>query len=143
MAETNLHKRTALIGWFVVGWLLTLVVVFLWFLTDTITTMVFALGIGLGLGIGFIIVVNEALILTTIQTLQKAGESAVRLLSLRKNMRAVLAVWIFGLFTLVVIMTVFNQIELDRFSAIMGLLGSFVASVVAYYFATSRSETPS
>jgi hypothetical protein len=74
MAETNLHKRTALIGWFVVGWLLTLVVVFLWFLTDTITTMVFALGIGLGLGIGFIIVVNEALILTTIQTLQKAGE---------------------------------------------------------------------
>ncbi len=143
MAETNLHQRTAQVGWFVVGWLLTLIVVFLWFLTDTITTAVFVLGIGLGLGIGFIIVVNEALVLTTIQTLQKAGESAVQLLSLRKNMRTVLAVWIFGLFTLVVVMTVFNQLELDKFGAIMGLLGGFVASVVAYYFATSRTTTPS
>jgi hypothetical protein len=136
MAEMNLHQRTALIGWLVVGWLLTLVVVFLWFLTNTITTFVFVLGIGLGLGIGFIIVVNEALILTTIQTLQRAGESVVQILSLRKNMRAVLAVWIFGLFTLVVVMTVFNQLELDKFTVIMGVLGSFVASVVAYYFAT-------
>lgn len=143
MAEENLHQRTALVGWVVVGWLLTLVVAFLWFLTDTVTTVVFVLGIGLGLGIGFIIVVNEALIHTTIQTLQKAGESVVQILSLRKNMRALLAVWIFALFTLVVVMTVFNQIELDRFSAIMGVLGSFVASVVAYYFATSRSSTPS
>ncbi len=143
MAEMNLHQRTALVGWLVVGWLMTLVIAFLWFLTDTVTTVVFALGIGLGLGIGFIIVVNEALILTTIQTLQKAGESAVQILSLRKNMRAVLAVWIFGLFTLVVVMTLFNQIELDRFSAIMGVLGSFVASVVAYYFAVSRNQTSS
>ena len=143
MAETNLHQRTALVGWFVVGWLLTLAVVFFWFMTDTITTVVFVLSIGLGLGIGFIIVMNEALILTTIHALQKAGESAVQMLSLRKNMRAVLAVWIFALFTLVVVMTVFNQIQLDKFSAIMGVLGSFVASVVAYYFATSRSSTPS
>lgn len=143
MAEMNLHQRTALVGWLVVGWLITLVIAFLWFLTDTVTTVVFALGIGLGLGIGFIIVVNEALILTTIQTLQKAGESAVQILSLRKNMRAVLAVWIFGLFTLVVVMTLFNQIELDRFSAIMGVLGSFVASVVAYYFAVGRTQTSS
>ena len=143
MAEMNLHQRTALIGWLVVGWLLTLVVVFLWFLTNTITTFVFVLGIGLGLGIGFIIVVNEALILTTIQTLQRAGENVVQILSLRKNMRAVLAVWIFGLFTLVVVMTVFNQLELDKFTVIMGVLGSFVASVVAYYFATSRNESAS
>ena len=143
MAEMNSHQRTALVGWIVVGWLLTLVVIFFWFMTDTVTTVVFALGIGLGLGIAFIIVVNEALIMTTIHTLQKAGESAVQILSLRKNMRALLAVWIFALFTLVVVMTVFNQIELDRFSAIMGVLGSFVASVVAYYFATSRSSTPS
>ncbi|MFW9806920.1 MAG: hypothetical protein ACFFFK_09345 [Candidatus Thorarchaeota archaeon] len=139
MAEANLHQRTTLIGWFVVGWLITLVVVFLWFLADTITIMVFLLGIGLGLGIGFIIVVNEALIQTTIHALQKAGESAVQILSLRKNMRAVLAVWIFGLFTLVVIMTLLNQIDLERFSAIMGVLGSFVASVVAYYFAVNRT----
>ncbi len=143
MAEMNLHKRTTLVGWLVVGWLLTLAVVFLWFLTDTITAVVFILGIGLGIGIAFIIVVNEALILTTIQALQKAGESAVQLLSLRKNMRVVLAVWIFGLFTLVIVMTVFNQIELDKFSAIMGVLGSFVASVVAYYFATSKTQTTS
>jgi hypothetical protein len=140
MAELNLHQRTALIGWLVVGWLLTIVVLFLWFLTDTISTLAFVLGIGLGLGIGFIVVVNEALILTTIQTLQRAGESAVQILSQRKNMRAVLAVWTFGLFSLVVIMTLFNQIDLDTFSAIMGVLGSFVASVVAYYFATSKSQ---
>ncbi|MDH4215232.1 MAG: hypothetical protein OEV85_15060, partial [Candidatus Thorarchaeota archaeon] len=87
------------------------------------------------------IIVNEALILTTVQTLQKAGESAVNLLSLRKNMRAVLAIWIFGLFTIVVLMTLFNQLELDKFSAIMGVLGGFVASVVAYYFAASKNET--
>lgn len=142
MTDEKIFSRTTIVGWLVVGWLLTLVVVFLWFLTDTITTSIFVLGIGLGLGIAFIIVVNEALILTTIQTLQRAGESAMQMLSLRKNMRSVLAVWIFGLFTLVVLMTVFNQIELDRFSAIMGVLGSFVASVVAYYF-TSRNETTS
>jgi hypothetical protein len=141
MAETNMHKKTTLAGWFVVGWLLTLVVAFLWFFTDTVSTLVLLLGIGLGLGIGFIIVVNEALILTTIKTLQSAGESVVQILSLRKNMRAVLAVWILGLFTLVVVMTVFNQIDLDRFSAIMGVLGGFVASVVAYYFATSSGTT--
>jgi hypothetical protein len=142
MADEKIFSRTTIVGWLVVGWLLTLVVVFLWFLTDTITTSIFVLGIGLGLGIAFIIVVNEALILTTIQTLQSAGESAVQILSQRKNMRVVLAVWIFGLFTLVVLMTVFNQLELDRFSAIMGVLGSFVASVVVYYF-TSRNETTS
>jgi hypothetical protein len=142
MADEKIFSRTTIVGWLVVGWLLTLVVMFLWFLTDTITTSVFVLGIGLGLGIAFIIVVNEALILTTIQTIQRAGESAVQMLSLRKNMRVVLAVWIFGLFTLVVLMTVFNQLELEKFSAIMGVLGSFVASVVAYYF-TSRNETTS
>ena len=139
MAESNFQKRTALVGWFVVGWILTLVVVFLWFLTDTITTVVIALGIGLGVGVGLIVAVNEALILNVIQTIQKAGEDAVKLLSLRKNMRTVLAIWIFALFTLVIVMTVFNQIELDTFSAIMGVLGSFVASVIAYYFATSKS----
>ena len=142
MADEKIFSRTTIVGWLVVGWLLTLVVMFLWFLTDTITISIFVLGIGLGLGIAFIIVVNEALILTTIQTIQRAGENTVQLLSLRKNMRVVLAVWIFGLFTLVVLMTVFNQLELDNFSAIMGVLGSFVASVVAYYF-TSRNETTS
>lgn len=142
MVDEKIFSRTTIVGWLVVGWLLTLVVVFLWFLTDTITTSVFVLGIGLGLGIAFIIVVNEALILTTIQTLQRAGENVVQMLSLHKNMRVVLVIWIFGLFTLVVLMTVFNQLELDRFSAIMGVLGSFVASVVAYYF-VSRNETTS
>jgi hypothetical protein len=141
MAEMKIQMKTALIGWLVVGWLLTLVVAYLWILTDTITTVVFVLGIGLGFGIAFIIIVNEALILTSIQRLQEAGQSAVQMLSLRKNMRVVLAVWIFGLFTLVVVMTVFNQLELDKFNTIMGVLGSFVASVVAYYFATSRNKT--
>ena len=141
LAEENLHKKTTLVGWFVVGWLLTIVVAFLWILTDTVTTLVFILGIGLGFGIAFIIVVNEALILSTIQSLQEAGQSTVQILSLRKNMRVILAVWIFGLFTLVVVMTVFNQLELDKFNAIMGVLGSFVASVIAYYFATSRDKT--
>ncbi|OLS23680.1 MAG: hypothetical protein ThorAB25_24320 [Candidatus Thorarchaeota archaeon AB_25] len=140
MAEMKIQMKTALIGWLVVGWLLTLVVAYLWILTDTITTLVFVLGIGLGFGIAFIIIVNEALILTSIQGLQEAGQSAVQMLSLRKNMRAVLAVWIFGLLTLVVVMTVFNQLELDKFNAIMGVLGSFVASIVAYYFATSRNK---
>jgi len=133
--------RTALVGWIVAGWLLTIVVAILWILTDPITALVTALGIGLGIGIAFIIVMNETLILTTIQTLQSAGESIVRLMSLRKNMRAILAIWIFALFTLVVVMTVFNQLDLEKFSAIMGVLGSFVASVVAYYFAASRTET--
>lgn len=141
MAETKIQMKTALIGWLVVGWLLTLIVAYLWILTDTVTTLVFVLGIGLGFGIAFIIIVNEALILTTIQRLQEAGQSSMQMLSLRKNMRVVLAVWIFGLFTLVVVMTVFNLLELDKFNAIMGVLGSFVASVVAYYFATSRNKT--
>ncbi len=143
MAEAKMNIKTASAGWLVVGFLLTLIVAILWILTDPITTLVSVLGIGLGIGIAFIIMVNEALILTTVQTLQKAGESAVKLLSLRKNMRAVLAVWIFGLFTIVVLMTAFNQLELDKFSAIMGVLGGFVASVVAYYFATSRNEATS
>jgi len=143
MAEANIYTRTTIIGWIVVGWLLTLVVAFLWVLTDTVTTLVFVLGIGLGIGIALIIIINETLILTTIQTLQRAGESAVQTLSLRKNMRVVLAVWIMGLFTLVVVMTAFNQLEIDKFSAIMGVLGSFVASVIAYYFATSRTEAAS
>jgi len=141
MGEANTHKRTTLIGWIAVGWLLTVVIAFLWILTDAITTLVFALGIGLGIGIAIIIIINETLILTTIQAIQKAGESAVQILNLRKNMRAVLAIWIMGLFTFVVVMTVFNQLELDKFSAIMGVLGSFVASVIAYYFATSKTQT--
>jgi hypothetical protein len=143
MAEKNLHMKTVLAGWLVVGWLLTLIVTFLWILTDTVTTLVFVLGIGLGFGIAFIIIVNETLILTMIQRLQEVGQSTVQILSFRKNMRVVLAVWIFGLFTLVVLMTVFNQLELDKFNAIIGVLGSFVASVIAYYFATSRNETAS
>jgi hypothetical protein len=143
MAEVKTYTKTARAGWLVVGCLLTIIIAIIWILTDPITTLISILGIGLGIGVAFIIIVNETLILTTIQTLQKAGESAVNLLSLRKNMRAILAVWIFGLFTIVVLMTVFNQIELDKFGAIMGVLGGFVASVVAYYFATSRSEAPS
>jgi len=133
--------RTALVGWIVAGWLLTMVVAILWILTDPITALVTALGIGLGIGIAFIIIMNETLILTTIQILQNAGESIVRLMSLRKNMRAILAIWIFALFTLVVVMTVFNQLDVEKFSAIMGVLGSFVASVVTYYFAVNRAET--
>jgi hypothetical protein len=143
MAEVKTYTKTARAGWLVVGCLLTIIIAIIWILTDPITTLISILGIGLGIGVAFIIIVNETLILTTIQTLQKAGESVVNLLSLRKNMRAILAVWIFGLFTIVVLMTVFNQIELDKFGAIMGVLGGFVASVVAYYFATSRSEAPS
>ncbi len=139
MAESKIYTKTASAGWFVVGCLLTLIIAIIWTLTDPITTLVSILGIGLGIGIAFIIIVNEALILTTVQTLQKAGESAVKLLSLRKNMQAVLAIWIFGLFTIVVLMTLFNQLELDKFSAIMGVLGGFVASVVAYYFSTSKT----
>jgi len=143
MAEAKTYTKTASAGWLIVGCLLTLIIAILWILTDPITTLVSILGIGLGIGIAFIIMVNEALVLTMVQTLQKAGESAVKLLSLRKNMRAVLAVWIFGLFTIVILMTVFNQLELDKFSAIMGVLGGFVVSVVAYYFTTSRNEAPS
>ncbi|MFW9960989.1 MAG: hypothetical protein ACFFDV_08220 [Candidatus Thorarchaeota archaeon] len=141
MTEAKMYVKTTSAGWLVVGCLLSLIVAIIWILTDPITTLIMILGIGLGIGIAFIIIVNEALILTTVQTLQKAGESAVNLLSLRKNMRAVLAIWIFGLFTIVVLMTLFNQLELDKFSAIMGVLGGFVASVVAYYFASSKNET--
>jgi hypothetical protein len=140
MAEAKVYMKTASAGWLVVGCLLTLIIAILWILTDPITTLISMLGIGLGIGIAFIIIVNEALILTTIQTLQKASESAVKLLSLRKNMRTVLVVWILGLFTIVILMTVFNQLELDKFTAIMGVLGGFVASVVAYYFAASKNE---
>ncbi|MFX1561352.1 MAG: hypothetical protein ACFFBL_12250 [Promethearchaeota archaeon] len=138
MAETKTYMKTSLLGWLVVGLLLTIVVAFLWLFTDIITTVIFFLGIVLGLGIGSIVIVNEALILTTIQALQAAGQSALQILSLRKNMRVVLAVWIFALFTLVIVMTVFNQLDLDKFNAIMGVLGSFIASVVAYYFAKSK-----
>ena len=141
MTETKMYVKTTSAGWLVVGCLLTLIVAIIWILTDPITTLISIIGIGLGIGIAFIIIVNEALILTTVQTLQKAGESAVNLLSLRKNMRAILAIWIFGLFTIVVLMTLFNQLELDKFSAIMGVLGGFVASVVAYYFVASKNET--
>jgi uncharacterized membrane protein len=143
MSETSIPRRTTLIGWIVVGWLLTLVIAFLWLFTDTVTALLFALGIGLGVGIAIIIMLNETLIVTTIQALEKAGESAVQVLNLRKNMRALLAVWIMVLFSLVVVLTAFNQLEIDKFSAIMGVLGSFVASVIAYYFAASRSESPS
>ncbi|MBN2229051.1 MAG: hypothetical protein JW779_05610 [Candidatus Thorarchaeota archaeon] len=143
MAEVNMHTRTARIGWIITGWLLTLIVAILWILSDTITTLVFAIGIGLGVGISCIIILNETLILTTIETLQRAGESAINLLNLRKNMRVVLAIWIMGLFSLVIVVTLMNQLELDKFSAIMGVLGSFVASIVAYYFATSRNEDTS
>ncbi len=135
-----MHTKTSLAGWLAAGWLLTLVVAFLWVLTDSVTTTVIALSIGLGVGIAFVIVINETLIVTTIQALQKAGESVVRTLSLRKNMRAVLAVWIMVLFTLVVVVTVLGQLELDKFNAIAGVLASFVASVIAYYFASSRTE---
>jgi hypothetical protein len=140
MAEAKVYMKTASAGWLVVGCLLTIIIAILWILTDPITTLISMLGIGLGIGIAFIIIVNEALILTTIQTLQKASESAVKLLGLRKNMRTVLVVWILGLFTIVILMTVFNQLELDKFTAIMGVLGGFVASVVAYYFAASKNE---
>jgi hypothetical protein len=143
MSEAKVYMKTASAGWLVVGCLLTIIIAIIWILTDPITTLISMLGIGLGIGIAFIIIVNEALILTTIQTLQRAGESAVKLLSLRKNMRTVLAVWIFGLFSIVVLMTVFNQLELDKFTAIMGVLGGFVASVVAYYFAVSKNEATS
>lgn len=140
MPEENVHTRTSFAGWLAAGWLLTLVVAFLWVLTDSVTTTVIALSVGLGVGIAVIIVIDETLILTTIQALQKAGESAVRILSMRKNMRAVLALWIMVLFTLVVVVTVFGQLELDKFNAIAAVLGGFVASIVAYYFAASRTE---
>jgi hypothetical protein len=143
MSETSIPRKTSLVGWVVVGWLLTLVVVFLWLFTDTVTTLVFALGIGLGVGIAVIIVLNETLVMTTIQALEKAGENAVQILNLRKNMRVILAVWIMILFSLVVILTALNQLELDKFSAIMGVLGSFVASIIAYYFAASKSGNSS
>ena len=143
MSEINMHTQTARIGWIVAGWLLTLVVAILWVLSDTITALVFAFGIGLGVGISCIIILNETLILTTIETLQRAGESAINLLNLRKNMRVVLAIWIMGLFSLVIVVTLMNQLELDKFNAIIGVLGSFVASIVAYYFATSRNEDTS
>ncbi|MFQ5833364.1 MAG: hypothetical protein ACE5H4_11715 [Candidatus Thorarchaeota archaeon] len=140
MTKEKTQMWAGLIGWLVVGWLLTLAVAFMWLLTDTVTAVVLALGIGLGIGIAFIIMINETLILAALQALRSAGESVVRMLSLRKYMRAVLAVWILGLFTLVVVMTVFNQLDLDRFNAILGVLGSFVASVIAYYFAAGRGE---
>lgn len=139
MSEMDIPRKTALIGWIVVGWLLTLVIAFLWLFTDTVTTLLFALGIGLGVGIALIIMLNETLIMNSIKAVERASESTVQMLNLRKNMRAVLAIWIMLLFSLVVIMTAFNQLDLDRFGAIMGVLGSFVASVIAYYFATSRN----
>ncbi|MFX1416630.1 MAG: hypothetical protein ACFFC0_07445 [Promethearchaeota archaeon] len=140
MTEDRMQMWAGLIGWLVVGWLLTLGVAFLWLLTDTVTALIFSLGIGLGIGIAFIIMINETLIRTVIDALQAAGESVARLLRLRTYVRGVLAVWIMALFTLVVVMTVFNFIEIDKFNAIMGVMGSFVASVIAYYFATRTSS---
>ena len=55
-------------------------------------------------------------------------------------MRVVLVVWIYGLFTFIVVMAAFNQLELDKFNAIMGVLASFVTSVIGYYFVTQRNE---
>lgn len=55
-------------------------------------------------------------------------------------MRSVLAVWILGLSTLVVAMTALGQLDAEKFNLITGVLSSFVASVVAYYFASSRNE---
>jgi len=55
-------------------------------------------------------------------------------------MRVVLVVWIFGLFTFIVVMAAFNQLELDKFNTIMGVLASFVTSVIGYYFVTQRNE---
>jgi hypothetical protein len=143
MSEVKMPTKTASAGWLVVGFLLTLIAAILWTLTDPITTLVAILGIGLGIGIAFIVMLNETLILTTIQVLQKASEDVAKMLSLRKNMRAVLAIWILALFSIVVLMTAFNQLELDKFTAIMGVLGGFVASIIAYYFAVNRTQTPS
>jgi hypothetical protein len=141
MSDTSIPKRTTYLGWIVVGWLLTLIVAFLWLFTDTVTALLFALGIGLGVGVAIIIMLNESLVVTTVQALEKAGESAVQMLNLRKNMRAILAIWIMLLFSLVVVMTALGQLEIDKFSTIMGVLGSFVASVIAYYFATGKSSS--
>jgi hypothetical protein len=143
MSELKMNTKTASAGWLVVGFLLTLIAAILWTLTDPITTIVTILGIGIGIGVAVIVMLNEALILTTIQGLEKAGENAARVLSLRKNMRAVLAIWILALFSIVVLMTAFNQLELDKFNAIVGVLGGFVASIIAYYFATNRTQTSS
>jgi len=55
-------------------------------------------------------------------------------------MRVVLVVWIFGLFAFIVVMAAFNQLELDKFNTIMGVLASFVTSVIGYYFVTQRNE---
>ena len=140
MTEDRLQMWAGLVGWLVVGWLLTVAVAFLWLLTDTVTALIFSLGIGLGIGIALIIMINETLIRTVVDALQNAGESVARLLRLRTYVRGVLAIWIMVLFTLVVLMTVFNFIEIDKFNAIMGVLGSFVASVIAYYFATRTSS---
>jgi len=49
-------------------------------------------------------------------------------------------VWIFGLFAFIVVMAAFNQLELDKFNTIMGVLASFVTSVIGYYFVTQRNE---
>ncbi|MFX1265876.1 MAG: hypothetical protein ACFFH0_10890, partial [Promethearchaeota archaeon] len=83
MTEDKMQMWAGLIGWLVVGWLLTLAVAFLWLLTDTVTALIFSLGIGLGIGIAFIIMINETLIRTVIDALQTAGESVARLLRLR------------------------------------------------------------
>jgi len=141
MSELKMHTKTASAGWLAVGFLLTLIAAILWTLTDPITTLVTVLGIGLGIGIAIIVMLNEALILTTTQALEKAGENVAKILGLRKNMRALVAIWILALFSIVVLMTVFNQLEIDKFNAIMGVLGGFVASIVAYYFATSKTQT--
>ncbi|TFF92954.1 hypothetical protein EU546_06870 [Candidatus Thorarchaeota archaeon] len=127
-------------GRVVAGWLLTMVVAILWLLTDTLTALVFTIGIGIEIGVALVTILNEAAVSTMVATLQRAGEGAVKLLSLRKNMRVLLARRVIGLFTIVVIMTALNLLDIDTFNAIMAVLGSFVASIIAYYFASSRSE---
>jgi hypothetical protein len=142
MSEGGLQTRAGWIGWLVVGTLLTLVVALLWLLTESSTAVVLLLGILLGVGIASMVAVNEALVGSLIQQLQVAGKSVIDTLGMRKYMRAILAIWILGLFTVVVIMTALNQIDVSKFNVIMGVLGGFVASVVAYYFATSGAAEP-
>jgi hypothetical protein len=124
----------------VVGALLTLVVALFWLLTESGTALVLLLGVLLGVGIASMGVVNEALVSSLMRQLQIAGQGVIETLSRQKYMRVVLAVWILGLFSVVVLMTALNQLDVEKFNVIMGVLGGFVASVVAYYFATSRAS---
>ncbi|TFF94042.1 hypothetical protein EU546_05445 [Candidatus Thorarchaeota archaeon] len=140
MTQEETRMRAGWVSWIVAGCLLTLVVAFIWILAESITALVFLLGIGFGVAIASIIAVSDALVSSLLRQMQMMGEGMVRMLSIRGYMRAVLAVWIFGVFTLVVAMTAFGYLDTEKFNLIMGVLGSFVASVVAYYFTTSRNE---